>query len=204
MIRLGKDQECYDFIKWWTVASDDSHYDWSDTRLPHMDLRGEDAFEDVERFCDKYAELDHVVAVTLLKIRMLLDLQSLQAVARETDGKVPNEITSSIKSHVVTSNIIGGNREILDAPDHSARIKTLVSQVRALVLHVIKLNPYIWHMLLDREEVDSPASFSRGFPEQAQIAIHYSFNAWLETDGAVDVVEELMEWAYDTFKEVLL
>ena len=27
-LRLGRDQECYDFLKWWAKMHDDMHYDW--------------------------------------------------------------------------------------------------------------------------------------------------------------------------------
>ncbi|KAI5357195.1 hypothetical protein Slin14017_G125160 [Septoria linicola] len=45
MLQLGKDQEAYDFMKWYGTSGSDDHYDWSNMDLPFLDLQGEDAFE---------------------------------------------------------------------------------------------------------------------------------------------------------------
>ncbi|CVL03895.1 uncharacterized protein FPRN_11972 [Fusarium proliferatum] len=45
-LRLGRDQEAYDFIKWYAMKGG-SNYDWRDMSLPFLDLQGEDAFEAV-------------------------------------------------------------------------------------------------------------------------------------------------------------
>ncbi len=37
LLRLGREQECYDFLKWWAIIDDkdhyDGHYDWGDVSL---------------------------------------------------------------------------------------------------------------------------------------------------------------------------
>jgi len=36
-LRLGRDQDCYDFLKWWYIGTD-SHYDWGNTSLPYLNI----------------------------------------------------------------------------------------------------------------------------------------------------------------------
>lgn len=47
MLRLDRDQECYDFIKWWCTAGSQSTYDWGDMDAPYLDIKGVHALEHV-------------------------------------------------------------------------------------------------------------------------------------------------------------
>ncbi|KAI6354658.1 hypothetical protein MCOR25_008515 [Pyricularia grisea] len=78
MLRLGKDQECYDFLKWWGTTPTHSPC-FDDIYLPYLDLKGSSAYEDYNWiFSSSSLELSMVVALILLKIRIYLDLQLLQ------------------------------------------------------------------------------------------------------------------------------
>lgn len=76
LLRMGRDQECYDFIKWHATMGADDHYDWGDMSLPFLNVRDADVFEDVNYLCGRWGNLSHVVAATLLKIRLLLALKA--------------------------------------------------------------------------------------------------------------------------------
>ncbi|KAE8843888.1 hypothetical protein HRS9122_04991 [Pyrenophora teres f. teres] len=92
-LRLGRDQECYSFCKWWVTVGQDYDYDWKDTQLPHHIMKNVDALEPVDAFervrdftrpdpnnrnVPSFSDLPHVVAVMLVKIRMLLTLQAIE------------------------------------------------------------------------------------------------------------------------------
>jgi hypothetical protein len=87
-----------DFLRYCT-SCDDSNYDWGDMSLPFLNLHNEDAFEPVERCMPKY-ELNHRVALTLLKIRLLTDLRTIQDTA-SIGEKVPQEILDNIREQLV-------------------------------------------------------------------------------------------------------
>lgn len=72
MLRLNKDQECYDFIKWWATMND---YDWDDMDSPYLDIKNADVFENMDGF-DNFLEFHHSVCLILLKIKLLLDLMN--------------------------------------------------------------------------------------------------------------------------------
>lgn len=41
-IRLGRDQDAYDFIKWYATTGSESDYDWGDMSLPFLDTKNAD------------------------------------------------------------------------------------------------------------------------------------------------------------------
>lgn len=96
LLRLHRDQDCYDFLKWWFTTGQEGDYDWGDTSLPYLDVVNADVFEPVDLFCDKYSSLSHTTAITLLKIRLLLDLQDLQNIT-SISSKIPQELVDHTK-----------------------------------------------------------------------------------------------------------
>ncbi|KAI6284632.1 hypothetical protein MCOR27_002617 [Pyricularia oryzae] len=78
MLRLSKDQECYDFLKWWGTTPIHSPC-FTNIYLPYLDLKDSYAYEDYRWiFSGSSFELSMVVALLLIKIRLFLDLQLLQ------------------------------------------------------------------------------------------------------------------------------
>lgn len=193
-IRLGRDQECYDFVKWWVVISEDSHYDWGNTDLPYLDIHGADAFEPVDK-CRPRSELAHLVSLTLLKTRLLLDLRSLQNAAAVGE-KVPQEILDGIREQMV-SPILKANhnlfKDIMSGKSLAPHLADLESQVRELYECGKKDNKYIWPALLSPGDnlTARPPYTSSGTPAEMQLALQYSYRAWVETPGAINVIRGL-------------
>ncbi|USW59387.1 hypothetical protein Slin15195_G127060 [Septoria linicola] len=75
MVRLGNDQEAYDFVKWWAMSGRDKEYDWGDPHASYLQLRAEDMFEDVVMWTVNEAELANQVVVLLVKLKLLVTRQ---------------------------------------------------------------------------------------------------------------------------------
>eukprot|EP01034_Spumella_vulgaris_P041734 gene41734-51718_t len=45
MLRIGQEQEAYDFIKWWLTYPD--NYDWGNMSLPYLNIKNADITESV-------------------------------------------------------------------------------------------------------------------------------------------------------------
>ena len=75
-LRLGRDQEAYDFINWYATVPDEK-YEWYNTDLPYPDLHNQDAFEPVFENT-YYYNVAFTVALTLIKTCLMKDLESLQ------------------------------------------------------------------------------------------------------------------------------
>jgi hypothetical protein len=101
MLRLDLDQECYDFVKWWATANFDGSYDWRDMALPFLDIRGADVLEDPAFLV---FDLDALIAVLLLKLKLLVDIRNLKITRKITALRnVPFDIATLIESAVIRS-----------------------------------------------------------------------------------------------------
>jgi hypothetical protein len=188
--RLGRDQESYDFVKWHATTGQRSDYDWGDTSLPYLDVKNADVFESVKYMCGKYLSLNHVVAVGLLKIKLLLDLKDLQN-SLVIGRRLPQEIVDYTKSFLPRTTIISQNKEIMIRVDHATQIKRLKSQVIEVHSAVKGYNPYFWKMLLapGHHLVARPEAYSPRSLEEAQLAVQFSYDSWNEMPGTLEFVK---------------
>ncbi|KAL3472688.1 hypothetical protein BJX99DRAFT_234978 [Aspergillus californicus] len=191
MLRLDRDQECYDFAKFWFTVASESDYDWGNMDLPHLSIKGADVFEEVKCFTDGYPDLAQLVAVTLLKIKLVLDLEALQKSTNTAGSKVPREVLDNIRSHVPRSPIISKNREFVQSDDHEGTIKTLREQVSQLYQAVARTNKHYWKLLLSGKEPQLPDAYSQGSIEEAQLSVSYTVDAWYELPAAMDFIRTL-------------
>ncbi|RPA80439.1 hypothetical protein BJ508DRAFT_239978 [Ascobolus immersus RN42] len=190
-LRLGRDQECYDFIKWYGTEGERGDYDWGDRSLPFLNLRGEDVMEDLAWFKNKYA-MAHNVGMLLLKLRMLLDLQDLKA-SQELGNiqALHADAILSIQDQLAhRSGIWKERREFLKPEGLDERIAFLKKQVDTWFDKVNKGNKYFFKGLMDHDKYlyATQEPYSMGSPEEMILLVQYCARSWMETDGA-------MEWA---------
>lgn len=73
-------QDCYDFVKWWLTCDPDGHYDWGNTSLPYLNIVGADVLEPLySKLVGKYGDLHNSVGVTVIKMRLLFQLNEFCA-----------------------------------------------------------------------------------------------------------------------------
>ena len=204
-LRLGRGQDCYDFCKFWTLTAKTFDHDLNDLTLPFFDLSGENVFESVGifnpndgsepagvcviAFTPKALELSHAVAIMLLKIRLLLDLEYLQQTKQAAGSQVPLDNTSSR----ILGSIVNRNRQLFEREDLTLRIQELKTQVKQLYDAVGKANKSFWPAMLNPEDYLFlvPDSFMVGDEMEMETKLQECYNAWVETPGAIGVIEEL-------------
>jgi len=76
-LKLNKEQECYDFIKWWATCDPDGTYDWGDMSLPYLNIKNANLMEDVNFYYLKKFECNHLMALLLIKLRIYFTLQRI-------------------------------------------------------------------------------------------------------------------------------
>lgn len=191
-LRLGRDQEAYDFCTWWATTGQESDYDWGDLDLPYLDTKNADAFGEIDIFEDKYHPLSHTVAVALIKIRLLMDLQALQRARDEAGPHVPREILDRIQQHTVSS-IIARDPAVIERDDQTPYIAKLRKQVEGLYRAVKTSNFHFWPALLQpgNHLRARPSFYTPGGESHMQLTLQYSYNSWAETPGAIGVIKEL-------------
>jgi hypothetical protein len=190
-LRLGRDQEAYDYMKWWVTSPPPKGPFGPSSQLYASVTKKADVFEDVEFFKGNCPSLSFMVALTLLKLRLLIDLQALQR-STEVGGNVPREILVEVRSHL-TSSAVSGNKELLEQNDHEEAITDLKKQVRTMYAAVAAGNTHFWPAVLHPGEnkTANPDSWNFGDKAEMQLALRYNYRAWVETPGAIEAVEEL-------------
>jgi len=195
-LRLGNDQQCYDFLKWHATTGSRNDYDWGDMSEPFLDLRAENVFEAVNEFTKEYAEVAHAAALMLIKMRLLKDAQTLRNSYFLYDGKckLPSEIVDRIRKEAV-GKIIGQRKDILMNKDQNSLIETLEEQIHQLFEFVIVNNKYVWPGLLDPTDYleQLPTSFSYGSDEHAAVTIQYVYDAFVETPGSIEMIRKMLQ-----------
>ncbi len=194
LLRLGREQECYDFLKWWAIIDDEHHYngryDWGDVSLPYLDIRAADAFEAVDAFAS-HLSLSQIVILALLKLRLHLDIESYDPQYRDFESAwlswppSPTEFMRPI-GEIVQKKV----RTITDSdvPDISVSLK---GQYQALFRMVHKENPHFWEALVDASEdtPSPPSEYSPGSIEEAILGVYQCKKAWEESYDATIMIE---------------
>ena len=189
-----REAECYDFCKAWMIASHDGNFE-------HIDIgasRGgkEDPMEDPkDTFCGDFLQLGYTVAVTLIKVRLLLDVRALRDLRlAELCKKLPAEIEELVKHNMVSTSVIAKRRDIMDGTAKGV-VEDLEAQVGVLIKAVEKYNPSFWPILRRpckhlrvRPNIFSPQSL-----EEAQMQLCSSYDTWAETEGAFAILDEMIE-----------
>jgi ribonuclease HI len=179
LLRLGREQECYNFLKWWATVNDSA-----DTTRPYLNIRNADAFEPVDMFCSRTANLSHLVMLTLLKLRLSLDLQAYES-------RFEFDFGDPIESDPPLGKLVQSRVQHM-SPQRIAQASTaLTAQYHRLCRAVNDRNPHFWGALVDggKEVSIMPQSYNRGSLEEAQVALHRCKAAWQESEDALVMLE---------------
>lgn len=185
MLRLNKDQECYDFIKWHCTSGQAGDYDWGDANLGFLDIKNADVFESVSYLEPKYTiSLPHAVNIVQLKIKLFLDFSSLE-MSSILSKKLPLDILSNIQGHVVRSPIISSDKDSMARTSHTEIIAKLKLQIDTMFNVIQKQNEFFWPALLDPDYHlnSSPGAYSHGSETEMQLALKWCYDSWAETRG---------------------
>ena len=187
MLRLDRKQECYDFVKWYATTGQKSDYNWSDMDLPFLDVKDADVLEAPPKYlCGKYLALSHAVAFILLKIKLLLavragsegwDILKTSQTFKQIDDKVSQDGTEDLEKVAV---------EV---------IKILKSHVHTLYSAIGQANTHFWGALIDPgSRLDErPDCYAMGSEEETVLVLKYSYDAWKESPGAVEVIKAIFQ-----------
>ncbi|KAL1393013.1 hypothetical protein HDK64DRAFT_259158 [Phyllosticta capitalensis] len=177
-LRLGREQEAYDFIKGWAKYMQP---DGGDNGMPpHTWFRDADVFEPVELAMDNYNFLNHALDLLLLKVKLLLDLLALQ--------KSPFDMNSLLKT------LVRNRIDELRASGLEALIEKVKDHIKLLCKSLKSQNSHIWTVLFNPEANSATtACYSLGSMDEARVAVHISYPAWAEALESLDWVENFVQ-----------
>ncbi|KGO75244.1 Zinc finger, MYND-type [Penicillium italicum] len=205
-IRLDEDEEVYGFIKSWYLWEESENH--PPGQMAPTPIKNPDILEDVDfflgveaRFMDGTDTVTFLLSLTLLKIKILLDLKDLHQARQVIGPKVPQEVLDEILAKIPRSSSIKANRRIMRNPDLSAEIAKLDTQVDSLYKKIRQTNFFWWRTLVDRpldaintvvtrSHGGAPAEY--GSPLEAAIWLTQKTQrfCWNETPGALDFLRE--------------
>ncbi|KAJ5083485.1 hypothetical protein N7456_012912 [Penicillium angulare] len=212
MLRLDKDQECYDFVKWWALAANNKDFDWDD-HSRYLDIKNADAFESIEFMGDEpRGELPHFICLMILKIKLLMEvlqLTEMEIVIKkalgENFGGVQNfpippemfrEFVDDYPGAKIRSKIIRSRDDFMKGQGLLHAGWELKQQVDKLYDIIDKMNKHFWPAMKDAEKalLTPPSNmFSMGSVEEMRLALNTTWLTWVEVPGAVDFAQVLTE-----------
>lgn len=213
-LRLGQDQEAYDFIKWRVKNASDGRYrrwGWSGRSRSLVYHTGADVLEppnDWEHptfwvrksrylisppdLADQDFGFQHFPAVLLIKIRLFLDLVAMQNVTHAFQGFIPQEIVVEIRRSVVsTCSPLASRQGILFGTQGKSALAAVKKQIKDVALTIGKRDPLFLRRLLG-ESISPQARFDgKVLPDDLDYWCHRQ--CWEETPGAIDILRGVWE-----------
>lgn len=200
-LRLGQDQECYDFVKRWATLArvEPDEDDWGFLCERDLGVHDADVFESPEGlWAGGCLQLSPAVCLVLIKVRILLDLQRMQNATRAFQGALPREIIDEIRGRALVSSVVASRRDIvLASAERTAELVMLVKgQIRMLFYAIASYSPAFWGLLLypprGSEGIPDADKYPPGSADEAAVMVMYNCQAWGETPGSIQVIKKLM------------
>ncbi|KAM0429812.1 hypothetical protein ACHAPT_006418 [Fusarium lateritium] len=190
-LRLGRDQDAYDFIKWYAVKAT-SDYEWGNMALPFLDLKGVDALEPVDEK-PLHIELSFFVALTLIKIRLMKDLMGLQAFVKKTPNATIEARMGYLKEEAMSDVLL--SREDIVGGDLGEAVAETQRQAMQLYKKVKEANPHFWPGVLNPEiyAYSVPGAYTMGSQEEAVLVFRQSWYAWSESEAAIQWIRGVIQ-----------
>lgn len=208
LLRLDRDQECYDFIKEDintdvlnpmndSFSSNLSFTEWLKPPPPRAPLKDVDVLEEPGMGLLQPSYLNYKVATLLLKVKLLMDIRYLLIAKKVTKGRMlPPEVQDLIEKHTIrsplSSRFLGKSHLDLVKVEHQ-----LMRQSRAIVSNILQDNGLFMSMLLDpgeRTHLRQIRASSNGAADSentAMEAMEASWPAWQEIAGARELLKDV-------------
>ena len=191
MLRLGLDQDCYDFVKWWATCDPDGRYDWGNMSLPYLSVKNADVFESLDWLTSRNSELQHVCSLAIIKIKLITGLTDM----RNSDflsKSLPTETVDHIKDIIPKSSAIPKSFKMSKIGDYDDLLVKLKQQVQTLVGYMKGENEFICSALRNPQKLlnaPDPQYFSCGSIEEAQLTLSKCYMLWRDTPTALDYLK---------------
>ncbi|KAJ5256932.1 hypothetical protein N7478_013036 [Penicillium angulare] len=211
MLRLDKDQECYDFVKWWALAS--INYDWED-HSRYYNIKNADAFEAIDFMGDNpLGELPHFICLMILKIKLLselLKLQEMEVTIKQMLGEklgggiqnvpIPSEMFRKIVDDYpgikIHNSIIRSRDDFMKGQGLKDAVWGLKVQIDELYDIIDKANKHFWPAMKDAEKalLTPPSNmFAKGNVEEMRLALNTTWLTWVSVPAAIDFAQMLIK-----------
>lgn len=197
LLRLQRDQDALDFIRFWDSVRHDPHYDYDNLDQPHLHVKGCDIFMPMGiRLAASYISLTHSVAIMLIKLRAYIDLVNIANANKALQGKIPEEILDLVRERLV-SGIIKSRPQIIRSGDAELKRLSLLMKkhVRQLYKASHEHNRHFWRLMFEspyEAMANRPDKIIQGQLEEARYCVGSTFPSWAETPGSLVTLKAIM------------
>lgn len=199
MLRLGRLQECYYFLKWHVGALPEETYQWKDGEENlAICTKTAKVFEPITCFYKalQFEEtIVHLVFLALLKIRLLFELRKMNVTAILLRKRLPQELVDLIMEHVPENPAIAMDRRTVRGTSRMELVGDLNAQILKIYKFVDHLNSHFWGALLstDSHLQENPTQYTPGSIEEMQLALKRTYREWVLTPGSLDYIKSTRE-----------
>lgn len=189
MLQLDRDQEAYDFLKWWHTQGvyEDGGFD-PKTYTINQPVRNANPLESIDWIRHSLVTVQHLTAMLLLKSKLLVDIIRLKLSRKVTQDHVPPEIWSHIDQHLVRSDI-SQRWAGKSYGDLTAIQQRLENQIVTLIKDTQKIDKDMPFVLLNPDVYFSPeADFLANGPlEGTPSFLDQCYAAWWEHEKVLEL-----------------
>jgi hypothetical protein len=194
-LRLGRDQEAFDFLKWYTLKDNGGGQNGEDFMSSYSSFKGKDALEAVSLDAQP-SSLSMRVAMVLIKTRLFLDMEKLRSAmaAKGRRGMSSEEKLAFLKEEAM-SNILLARPDVLSMEGYQELIQDLTMQTHLAFISVKTRNPHFWPALLNPAPYANVpvTAYGLGSKEEVTPALRESLYAWTENFEALDLIRQLTQ-----------
>ncbi|KAI8716704.1 RNase H type-1 domain-containing protein [Fusarium sp. LHS14.1] len=188
LLRLDREEECYNFLKWWATVNNNGQFnkleDWEDATLPFLEIRGADPFEPIGMLCWGGLSLNQLVALALLKLRLYLDTSAYQ---NHKDG------TMLAEPHPIHCRPVGrlvrAKMRSVDSHSLPKMLELLKNQFLSVYRRIDEDNAHFWEALIAEETPTPRLPSTPGSKDEAYVVLHRYLRAWQETKDAIMTID---------------
>lgn len=194
-LRLGRDQDAFDFLKWYADVPGD--YDWGDTDLPFLNVKGADALEPIDVQKSGLAmDLSFKVALLLLKSRLYVDVSMLEGFVQKLGDKAPHDRMEIAKEECM-SDIMLNRRDIVDATEYAPILANLQQQMVQIYNNIKERNKFMIPAFEDPTKYSHSqlGAYSIGSESEAVMAYRHSWYSWAECGTVLQNILPLLKQA---------
>lgn len=195
-LRLDRDQQCYDFCKFWQRSfKGETSSDCRDLSVPFLDIDGADATEPVDLWTSsRFTPLAHMSLLYLLKFRLRQGHEAAKTCMAANPALSPQDVLVKIRTKYC-GDILGRRPELIaDGDTVNAALKKLDDQLSCLFLAVHKVNKHYWKLVV-KPTNDAltyvPQAYSPGPLQEAEYVFMNSYSAWAESPGAIQSLRDV-------------
>ena len=150
LMLLGREQECYDFIKWWSIALSQKQ-DLNNLARPYLNLKGANVFEPISKLDLGSLSLSNLVTLTLLKVNLRLDLSPYEDEDYLMSGSFDDYGESPLDRK--TCDLVRKKMRIRSFDGQKA-IESLERDYKKLVGLIEDANLHFWDLMANDDKLD--------------------------------------------------